>query len=88
MRDIEKDICAFIQESFLYREQREPLAENESLLEAGLIDSTGVLELVGFLEQHFGIRIADAEMVPANLDSLRGLATFVRGKLGATEQAA
>ena len=53
----EADIRAFIADSFLFREDRTALGETESLLESGLIDSTGVLELVGFLEQRFGIRL-------------------------------
>jgi len=88
MQDIESNIRNFIQESFLYREDHGPLAEGESLLESGLIDSTGVLELVAFLDQNFGIQVTDAEMVPENLDSVRGLVAYVRRKLGATEQAA
>ena len=53
------------------------MADTESLLNAGLIDSTGVLELVAFLEGEFGIHLADAEIVPANLDSVRAIVAFV-----------
>lgn len=79
---IEADIRAFIADNFLFRENRAELDPSESLLEAGLIDSTGVLELVAFLESRFGIQVTDAEMVPENLDSVRALVTYVRGKLG------
>ncbi len=58
------------------------LEETTSFLERGIIDSTGVLELVTFLEDHFGIAVADDELVPANFDSLRALAAFVERKRG------
>jgi len=54
-----------------------PLDETTSFLEQGIIDSTGVLELVTFIEDHFGIAVSDEDLVPANFDSLRALAAFV-----------
>jgi acyl carrier protein len=77
----ESEIRGFIEDNFLFREDRVELEASESLLAAGLIDSTGVLELVAFLEQRFGIRVADAEMVPENLDSVRSLVAYVQAKL-------
>ena len=77
---LEQKIQHFIAENFLFREDRESVADDESLLEAGLIDSTGVLELVAFLETEFQIRMADAEIVPENLDSVRSIAAYVRRK--------
>jgi acyl carrier protein len=84
----EADIRDFIADNFLFREDRASLGETESLLESGLIDSTGVLELVGFLEQRFGIQVADAEMVPENLDSVRALVSYVHAKRGQMADAA
>jgi acyl carrier protein len=81
MNDIEFRIRAFIAENFLFREERSQIGETESLLDAGLIDSTGVLELVGYLEKEFAIHMEDAEIVPANLDSVRAIVGFVSGKL-------
>lgn len=81
--DIESKIRKFIEDNFLFREDREGLSDTESLLDAGLIDSTGVLELVSFLESQFGIRVADAEIVPDNLDSVRAIVMFVAGKVEA-----
>jgi acyl carrier protein len=49
------------------------LAEVQSFLDAGIVDSTGVLELVAFLENTFGISLADEELIPENLDSIRSL---------------
>ena len=84
----EAEIRAFIQDNFLFREDSAELGASESLLERGVIDSTGVLEMVAFLEQRFGIQVADAEMLPENLDSVRGLVAYVQGKLGAAQAAA
>jgi len=54
-----------------------PLDETTSFLEQGIIDSTGVLELVTFIEDHFGVTVRDEDLVPSNFDSLRALAAFV-----------
>ncbi|MGQ7792894.1 acyl carrier protein [Faunimonas sp. B44] len=78
--ELSRRIRAFIEENFLFREEGAGLGEDESLLEAGLIDSTGILELVAFLETEFGIRMADAEIVPENLDSIRSIAAYVERK--------
>jgi acyl carrier protein len=76
-------IRKFIAENFLYREGIESLADDASFLDAGLIDSTGILELVCFLEKTFAIRVADAEVIPDNLDSINRIAEYVTGKLAA-----
>ena len=81
MSDTERKIRAFIEDNFLFREDRAVLSESESLLDAGLIDSTGILELVGFLEAEFQIQVADADIVPANLDTIRTIVGYVEGKL-------
>ena len=57
------------------------LANDTSFLSAGVIDSTGVLELIAFLEQTYRIKVRDEEMIPENLDSLNNIERFVRGKL-------
>lgn len=71
----------FIKENFMYRDDRAELAEAESLLEAGLIDSTGILELVAFIETEFSIQMADADIVPDNLDSVETIVRYVESKL-------
>ena len=53
---------------------------SDSLIEAGLIDSTGVLELVGYLEEQFGVRITNEELLPENLDSIDNIVGFVERK--------
>jgi len=60
---------------------------DESLLERGVIDSTGVLELVGFLEERYGIQVADGDITTENLDTLRAIGAYVGRALGASGEA-
>ena len=78
---IAQDIREFIISNFLYGQDSASLADDQSFLESGIIDSTGVLELVGFLEQQFGITIGDRELLPENLDSVQNAAGLVARKL-------
>jgi len=80
MTDIEQKVRQFIEDNFLFREDRAALSASESLLEAGLIDSTGILELVAFIESEFQIQMADADIVPANLDSISTIIAYVASK--------
>ncbi|MBN1908299.1 MAG: acyl carrier protein [Pirellulales bacterium] len=74
-----ESLRAFIKENFLFG--REPdFADDDSFLELGIIDSTGVLELVAFLEEQNGFTIADNELVPENLDSVSNILAFVQRK--------
>lgn len=79
---IEQDVRQFVISNFLFGEDNGSLTANESFLENGIIDSTGVLELVSFLEQTYGIKVRDEELVPDNLDSLQKVAAFVQRKVG------
>ncbi|MFC1610544.1 acyl carrier protein [Myxococcota bacterium] len=80
MEEIEKAVRDFVVENFLFGNEEEAPEPETSFLEQQLIDSTGVLELVFFLENTYEIKIADDELVPDNLDSLRKIATFVQNK--------
>jgi acyl carrier protein len=80
-QDISLAVRRFISENFLFRDDGEAVAHEASLLEAGIIDSTGVLELVCFLETTFGIEVSDDEMLPENLDSIRAISNYVGRKL-------
>ena len=73
-------IRAFIVENFLFGDESHPLPADLSLIDNDLIDSTGILELVGFLEEHFAIKVADADIVPANLDTIGRIADFIARK--------
>jgi acyl carrier protein len=88
MQNIQSDIRQFIVENFLFGQQSNPLADDASFLDGGIIDSTGVLELIAFLEEKYAISIADEELVPANLDSVNRVSAFVAGKLSAKSVAA
>jgi acyl carrier protein len=70
----------FIAENFLFRADAE-IDNDQSLLESGVIDSTGVLEVIAFLEQTFGISIADDEIIPENLDSINNMTRYLAAKL-------
>jgi acyl carrier protein len=83
--DIETTIRDFITENFHYRGENESLSESDSLLEAGLIDSMGVLELMTFLESTFSIQVADEEVVPENLDTIGAISAFVQRKCAANQ---
>jgi len=75
------EIRQFVVENFLFGQSDKHITDDQSFLESGIIDSTGVLELIGFLESRFEIAIADDELVPANLDSIGRVANFVDSKL-------
>jgi acyl carrier protein len=77
------EIRAFIVSNFLFGQEGDGFADNQSFLESGIIDSTGLLELVSFVEQRYGIAIGDRELVPENLDSLSNISQFVARKLEA-----
>jgi acyl carrier protein len=87
MSDIHRKIRTFIEDNFLFRDDGAGMADDASLLDAGVIDSTGILELVAFIEAEFAIQMADADIVPANLDSIKSIVAYVDGKL-AKQQAA
>ena len=75
-----KIIREFINGNFLFGNNGD-LKEETSFLENGIIDSTGILELIAFLEEKFGISVDDEEIVPENMDSLKNLAAFLQRKL-------
>jgi len=77
----EKELGVFIRRKFLSNNKDIALDANDSFLEKGLIDSTGVLELVSFIEETYGITIEDEELIPDNLDSLHKLENFITRKL-------
>ena len=71
----------FYRRKLLFRDDGDAITHDASLLDAGIIDSTGVLELVCFLETTFGIEVRDDEMLPENLDSIRAISHYVARKL-------
>ena len=70
----------FVRANFLFGAELS-LGDEDSLLEAGIIDSTGAMELVSFLETEFGVPVADQDLIPENLDSIAAMASFVARRL-------
>jgi acyl carrier protein len=77
---IKSSLRTFLSEPILPLAKVSAFGDDESFLEKGILDSTGVLELVSHLEKHFGIRVEADEIIPDNLDSLNKLASFVLRK--------
>ena len=70
----------YIIENFLFGNENASLDDGESFLESGIIDSTGILEVVGFLEDEFGFEVTDEELVPDNFDSIDKLVDYIEKK--------
>ena len=79
--DIALKVRGFVTSNF-YVADAASLSDDASLLDRGIVDSTGVLEVIGFLEDEFGVKVADDEMVPENLDSIERIAAYVQRKTG------
>ncbi|MBK7543750.1 MAG: acyl carrier protein [Candidatus Competibacteraceae bacterium] len=77
---IEKTIRCYILENFLFTDDESALNSQRSFIEAGLIDSTGILEIILFVEETFGVKVDDEEMLPENLDSVNNLVAFIGRK--------
>jgi len=81
MSSIQSDVRNFVADNFLFGEDPESLQNDDSFLETGIIDSTGVLELVAFIEDQYSVEVDDDELVPENLDSIDRLINFIETKL-------
>ncbi len=77
---LEEDLRDFIVRNFLLGRDDKSLTRNTSFLDRGIIDSTGVMELVMFVETTYGIKIEDHDLTPQNLDSINSLAQYIQGK--------
>lgn len=82
--DIKEKTRAFVINNFLLAAGSNTLNDDDSFLEKGIIDSTGVLELVSFIEETFNFRVEDEELIPDNLDSLNRVTAYITKKLAAT----
>ena len=80
MDQIINTLRQYIFDNILFEED-ESLQNDTSFLDNGIVDSTGILELIAFIEENYGIHIKDEEMIPDNLDSLKSIATFVHSKV-------
>ena len=78
--NLENQIRRFIAEQFIIKGGEAAVSDDMSFLESRIMDSTGVLEFVAFLESTFGIHVEDDELTPENLDSVKLTASYVRRK--------
>ena len=81
--ELTAELREFVVKNFLFGVDDPQLTDTASFLESGVVDSTGILELVGFIENRYKIRVQDDEMVPENLDSLSNVAGYLLRKTGA-----
>ena len=79
-------IRAFVLENYVYGQEM-TFADSDSFLESGIIDSTGVLQLVTYLEETYGITVEDDELTPDNLDSVNSVAAYLSRKLNGSGEA-
>lgn len=77
---IKKNLLGFIIDKFFKGDTSVILTDDASFLERGIIDSTGVLELVSFIEETFHMTVDDEELIPDNLDSINKLVSFIKKK--------
>lgn len=78
--DVRTRVLNFIVDNYLFGDQSRTPADDEDLLLAGIVDSTGILEMIEFLESEFGIHVSDEETVPENLGSVANLTRYVAAK--------
>ncbi len=74
------DLRSFLIETFLFGEDDPGFGPDDSLLERGIVDSTGILEVVEHIEEEYGINVRDEELIPDNFDSIEKLGAYVRRK--------
>jgi len=80
MQDIKSSVRQYILDNFLMGDAGAQLQDDQSFLDHHIIDSTGFIELVSYLEESFKVKIQDEEMIPENLDSLNNIERFIRSK--------
>lgn len=80
MTMLKNDIKLFILKNYLFTEDTSVLGDADSLMQKGIIDSTGMLELINHIEDTYKLKVADDEMIPANLDSVSGIVQFIERK--------
>lgn len=87
MSDVRKTVRNFIIDNYLFGDD-EGLEDNTSFLDKGIVDSTGILELIEFISDEFSINVEDDELVPENLDSIDNVTAFIGRKTDGAASAA
>lgn len=80
MEQIRQTVKYYILENVLYGAGENELNYDESFLEKGIIDSTGIMEIVSFIEDEYNISVYDEELIPENLDTINNLARYIKKK--------
>lgn len=79
--EIEEQVRGYILENFLYTDDASELSDDQSLFDSGVVDSTGVLELVSFIEESYEVQVDDTELVPDNFDSVEKITAYIKRKV-------
>jgi acyl carrier protein len=79
-RQYERELRQYVIDNFLFGQGGSELKNDDSFMERGIVDSTGVLELVAFLEEKFQVKVEDEDLIPANLDSINNLLLYLKKK--------
>ena len=77
---VEQKIRDYILDNYLFTDDQSALSNQDSFLDKGIIDSTGIMEVIFFLEEEFGVQVEDEEMVPENLDSVKNIVSYIERK--------
>ena len=80
--DVTTAVQEFIESNFRYKTDTDEISSDKSLLDSGLIDSAGILELVTFIESRFNVEVTDEDIVPDNFETINHIVSFVNGKQG------
>ncbi len=80
---VKQQLRQLILENYLFSDNPNDLSDEASFMDLGVIDSTGIMEVVIFMEENFGIKVLDADLLPENLDSINALVAFVERKRAA-----
>lgn len=79
--EIENQLREYIIDNFMFADDDGQLTSKASLFDNGIIDSTGVLDLVSFIEETYEIQVEDTDLVPENFDSLTNIRTYIEARL-------
>lgn len=77
---VKEEVRNYVLENYLFTDDEAALNDDDSFMELGIIDSTGILEVISFLEEEFGIQVEDDEMIPENLDSVDNIVAYMSKK--------
>ena len=81
MENIKQDIREYIVDHFLFGDDGNSFTDQDSFMEHGILDSTGILDVILFVEENYGVKVDDDEIIPENLDSLDNLESFIKKKM-------